>query len=146
MASFILLSSANFYSCFMPHASFVKLSIMLKINVFSLFQHSKILVKILTHTELRLGFCHTACDKLFQVDRQQLITTIPLQFFNHLCGNVTVISSCAVSSYFPESVIGDTIKSLTQVKNYHIFCFSFCPLNHLSSQRRKLVWFVVICS
>lgn len=130
----------------MPLKTFVRPSMMLKINGFSLFQHSKILAKILTHTGLRLGLCHIACDKPFQFVRQQLITTTPLQLFNHLCGNSTVISSCVISSYFPGSVIGDIIKSLTQVKNYRIFCFSFCPVNQLSCQSRKLVCFFVICS
>lgn len=144
LASFIPLSPANFL--LMPVNVFVRPFGMLKINGFSLFQHPEVLLKILTHAEHRLGFCHIVCDKPLQFDRQQLITTIPLQFFNHLCINITVISSPAISSYFPGTVIGDIIKSLTQVKNYHIFCFSFCPLNRLSCQRRKLGWFVVICS
>lgn len=130
----------------MPLNVFVRPFGMLKINGLSLFQHSKLLVKIFTHTELILGFCHIACDKPLQFDKQQLITTIPLQFFNHLCINITVISSPIISSYFPDNVIGDIIKRLTQVKNYHIFHFPFCPLNQLFCQRRKLGWFVIIWS
>lgn len=130
----------------MPLNVFVRPFGMLKINGFSLFQHSKLLVKIFTHIELILGFCHIACDKPLRFDRQQLTTTIPLQFFNHLCINITVISSPIISSYFPDNVMGDIIKRLTQVKNYHIFCFPFCPLNQLSCQRRKLGCFVIIWS